>query len=176
MAHRDIKKDDFVGKTITDLDCEAVNIIRFTFEDGSRVALEVEAVAPGIYGMVACDACAPASTPPARERTQSTTIAESALDNVVKLWTMTACPSLGKDLYLALVSAASCIPYNKCVALFKEHDDGIIQARRYVKRKIFGKLINDPSSVLRIHDEVIVREGAPVESADVQQELAHRGR
>jgi hypothetical protein len=57
MSHMLVRKRDFTGKTIARVDAKAVNIIRFWFTDGTAVALEVDAVGPGIYGIVACGAC-----------------------------------------------------------------------------------------------------------------------
>lgn len=60
MSHRLIKNavKDFVGKTIARVDARAVNVTTFYFTDGTSIIMEVEAVGPGIYGMVACDECA----------------------------------------------------------------------------------------------------------------------
>lgn len=57
MSHRDPKRKDFVGKKIVRCDVSCVNIWRFWFDDGSAIAIEVEAVGSGIYGMVVCDEC-----------------------------------------------------------------------------------------------------------------------
>jgi hypothetical protein len=65
VSHRLIKASDFVGKTISRIDAKCVNVTRFWFTDGTAVAIEVDAVGPGIYGMVSCEECAPM---PARKR------------------------------------------------------------------------------------------------------------
>lgn len=57
MSHRDPVPADFVGKTIERVDTQAVNIWRLWFTDGSAIAIERDALAPGVYGMVVCDAC-----------------------------------------------------------------------------------------------------------------------
>lgn len=57
MSHRDITEADLLGKTITKVECEAVNILRLGFSDGTALAIEVDAFGHGIYGMVACDEC-----------------------------------------------------------------------------------------------------------------------
>jgi len=57
--HRDLSECEhlFVGKTVERVDFSMVNVVRFWFADGSRIAIEVASVAPGISGMVACDDC-----------------------------------------------------------------------------------------------------------------------
>lgn len=57
MAHRDVKRSDFEGKTVAKIDCRAINIFRFYFTDGTALAIEVDAVGLNVYGMVACDVC-----------------------------------------------------------------------------------------------------------------------
>ena len=59
MPHRlHPRKKDFVGRTIKRVDSSACNIWRFEFEDGGSVALEVDALGHGLYGLVVCDECA----------------------------------------------------------------------------------------------------------------------
>jgi len=53
QEHRPLRRADFEGKTIHEVDVRAVNIIRFYFTDGSSIAIEHER-----DGMVACDVCA----------------------------------------------------------------------------------------------------------------------
>ena len=65
--HRDPKPQDFVGKTIARVDTKAVNIWRFYFTDGTAVAIEVDAVAPMVYGMVVCDVCVKPPAPGVRK-------------------------------------------------------------------------------------------------------------
>lgn len=50
-----IRKKDFIGKTIQNMDVRAVNVVVFTFTDGTRVELEVEGLGNGIAGIVQCD-------------------------------------------------------------------------------------------------------------------------
>lgn len=57
MAHHDVNPKDFEGKTIARLEASCVNVIRFFFTDGTAIAIEVDAVGIGIYGMVQCDVC-----------------------------------------------------------------------------------------------------------------------
>lgn len=52
MSHRKLKRSDFVGKTIKDVDCRAVNTISFLFTDGTALAIETET-----HAIVACDVC-----------------------------------------------------------------------------------------------------------------------
>lgn len=54
MSHRKIDKKDFEGKTIAELDCRAVNLVRFKFTDGTTIAIEVESN----FVLAACDECA----------------------------------------------------------------------------------------------------------------------
>ncbi len=49
-----INKKLLTGKTIKAVDDEAANVVGLIFTDGSRVDLEVEAVGPGIYGIITC--------------------------------------------------------------------------------------------------------------------------
>lgn len=58
MSHKLLKNKDFAGKTIKRIDAKAVNIVTFYFTDGTSTAIEIEAVGPGIYGLVVCDECA----------------------------------------------------------------------------------------------------------------------
>lgn len=44
-------KEEFVGKTIVDVDTTTVNYVVFTFHDGSKAALETEHHGNGIYGI-----------------------------------------------------------------------------------------------------------------------------
>lgn len=58
-------KRRFVGKTVASVDTRACNVWTFHFSDGTSTAIEVEAVAPGVYGLVMCDECAmPPPVPP----------------------------------------------------------------------------------------------------------------
>ena len=168
MTHRDLEKRDFVGKTVIDFECDAVNIIRFTFDDGSRLAIEVDAVGPGIYGMVACDECA-ATRPHTR-------VSEARLLAGVLRWANTPINALskfiadGQDLYLRIVAEAAELEYDVVRSSFKT-DAGIKEARRFVKSKIFTILTLAPCSILQVHDEVIVQAPAAVESADAHEKL-----
>lgn len=58
MSDRMPRKSDFVGKTIKRIDTRSCNIWRFFFTDGTAIAIEVEAVAPMVYGMLVCEECA----------------------------------------------------------------------------------------------------------------------
>lgn len=51
-------KKALTGKEIKKIDATAVNVLRLYFTDGTAVALEVEAVGPSIYGIIACESCA----------------------------------------------------------------------------------------------------------------------
>ena len=62
MSHRlHPCKTDFVGRTIKRVDSGACNIWRFEFEDGGIVAIEVDALGHGLYGLTICDECGRAS-------------------------------------------------------------------------------------------------------------------
>lgn len=56
MSHRKVRKEDFIGKTIADVNCKAVNILTFYFTDGTALALEGE-LFHEIPTIVACEAC-----------------------------------------------------------------------------------------------------------------------
>lgn len=58
MSDRRPRRADFVGKTIDRIDTRACNVWRLFFADGSAIAIEVAAVAPGVYGMLVCEECA----------------------------------------------------------------------------------------------------------------------
>lgn len=58
-----IDRKSFEGKTIQRINTSAVNVTQFYFTDGTMVELEVEAVAPGLYGIVQCQGCSPAKKP-----------------------------------------------------------------------------------------------------------------
>lgn len=64
MTHRFVRKEDFVGKTIEDINCQAVNVLTFRFTDGTTLALEGD-LHSNIPVIVACEECvqqcAPAS-------------------------------------------------------------------------------------------------------------------
>lgn len=159
MSHRNVQKEDFVGKTITDLECDAVNIIRFTFDDGTRLALEVDAMGHGIYGMVACDECVEEPQPPYSSTfILSTYVPKAELAEALHVWIHTPIIRLhkyagdGVDLYLRIVSHASGLTYEEVKNRWKSHDDGIIEARRWVKNTLFYRLNADPASILRPHD------------------------
>ena len=177
MTHRDIRKEDFVGKTVIDLDCEAVNIIRFKFEDGSALAIEVDAVGLGIYGMVACETCAVINeTPPVTE----TQVDEAALQAAIRGWAHTPISRLnafvedGEDLYLKIVARAARLHYEKVVELHQARDRGIVDARRKVKHNVFRILMSDPTWILPIHDAtVMVVHGDPVESSDADEKQGY---
>lgn len=51
--HRDVRPEDFVGKTVASVDARACNLIRFEFTDGTKLALEAEQ-----FIIQACEACA----------------------------------------------------------------------------------------------------------------------
>lgn len=70
MSHKLLKNKDFAGKTIEQIDAKAVNIVYFYFTDGTSLAIEVEAVGPGIYGLVTCDEC---KAPPPKRAVRSAT-------------------------------------------------------------------------------------------------------
>ncbi len=53
MSHRKLVPADLEGRTIVKADCRAENLLRLTFSDGTRLAIEVEQ-----WTMVACDTCA----------------------------------------------------------------------------------------------------------------------
>lgn len=55
--HRDATPEDFVGKTIAEFDGSSINIWRFVFTDGTRLAIELETFGEAGYGMVICDEC-----------------------------------------------------------------------------------------------------------------------
>ncbi len=111
-----------------------------------------------------------------------TFVDDVALRAAVRAWMYTPISRLHtiagerQDLYLKLVAQAVQLPYEEVVNRWSDHDQGILHARRKVKRIIFRKLMSDPASLLRIQDQVIVVEDPAVESADAPQELAHRDR
>lgn len=47
-----VDKKDFVGKTIKSLNTSCVNALTFEFTDDTRISPEVEAVSPGLYGIL----------------------------------------------------------------------------------------------------------------------------
>lgn len=51
MFSRKLEKSDFVGKTIKDVDCRAVNVLKLFFEDGTSIEIDVESFGHGISGM-----------------------------------------------------------------------------------------------------------------------------
>lgn len=58
---RDPRPADFVGKTIAAIDTRACNVWRFTFSDGSAIAIEAEVMNTeygGIPVMQVCPECA----------------------------------------------------------------------------------------------------------------------
>ncbi len=178
MAHRDLTKEDFIGKTVTDFECDAVNVIRFVFEDGTRLAIEVDAMGHGIYGMVACDECVDEAPIPLR---QSVYIPKANLATAIRTWMYTPVKELhlatpdDTDLYLRLVAHANGDTYENTRRLWKLHDDGIIEARRWVKHTLFHRLHVDPASILQVHDEQItILCKSPVKSGDATEELENR--
>jgi hypothetical protein len=58
MPDRDPVPEDFVGKTITGFEPDAINIWRFRFSDGTAIAIEIEGFGPAGPGLVVCDECA----------------------------------------------------------------------------------------------------------------------
>lgn len=56
--HHEPRPEDLVGKTIARFECDAVNVWRLFFTDGTAVAIEAETM--GLYhvaGMTLCDTC-----------------------------------------------------------------------------------------------------------------------
>jgi hypothetical protein len=53
MAYRRIRDSDFIGKTVSRIDSEAINYVRFYFTDGSSISLETERVVGGVMGIMA---------------------------------------------------------------------------------------------------------------------------
>lgn len=62
MAERKPRRRDFVGKTIVAFDGRACNLWRFTFSDGTAIAIEADIESFGSYGgipvMQVCEECA----------------------------------------------------------------------------------------------------------------------
>jgi hypothetical protein len=112
----------------------------------------------------------------------SVEVDEAALRAAIRVWIYTPIIRLHtvagerQDLYLKLVAHAAQLPYEKVVELWHARNRGIVDARRQLKRMIFAKLMNDPPSILRVHDEVVVHEASPVESEDVAEEQGHEDR
>ena len=48
---REITKEDFVGKTIQEVECDAVNYLKFIFTDGTTLELEVERLDYNVMGI-----------------------------------------------------------------------------------------------------------------------------
>jgi len=76
-----------------------------------------------------------------------------------------------QDLYLKIIAMAILRPYDETFERYQSGDQGLLDARRKCKRIIFNQLALDPTAVLYFHDEVIVQEGAAVESGHASQEL-----
>lgn len=99
-----------------------------------------------------------------------TIVDDVTLRSAIRVWMYTPVPALhmirgpGQDLYLMLVAHAVGLPYGEVMARYGKNDPGIQAARRKTKRIIFQKLMNDPASILQVHDEVVVHEPAAVES------------
>ncbi len=176
MTHRNVRKEDFVGKTIVDIDCAAVNVVGFKFEDGTTCALEGEILSPQcpIPIIQWCGHCAESCE--VEEETTRTIITPNGLHNATHTWLTTAIDKLpdvateGQDLYLRLVANAARLPYEEVLRRYQALDPGIVEARRTVKRHIFNRLLAYPSSVLSVHDEHVieVQEPAAVESRDAE--------
>ena len=121
-------------------------------------------------------------TKKADEVPDSTIVDDVALRAAIRVWMYTSIVKLHtiagerQDLYLKLISMAVLLPYEKVVERFRAGDPGLVEARRKTKRIIFGKLMHDPSSILVIHDHVLVHENHTVESPDEPQELESRAR
>ncbi len=117
-----------------------------------------------------------------KELRQSTFVDEVALRAVVRLWMFTPCLRVQtiagerQDLYLKLVAHAAQLSYDEARQRWLLHDDGIVEARRRVKRMIFNRLMRATASILQVHDHVVVVETPTVESGDGPQELANRAR
>ena len=52
--HNYIQPKDWIGKTITDVKADAINVAVFQFSDGTSIALEIEGAGNGISGMFQC--------------------------------------------------------------------------------------------------------------------------
>lgn len=106
-----------------------------------------------------------------------TIVDDLALRQAIRVWLFTPIIQLHtvagekQDLYLKLIAMAINQPYEATVQRHLDGDQGLQAARRKCKRIIFRRLVLDPTCVLQIHDESIVRELATVESDDAHQEL-----
>ena len=171
MTHRNVQKEDFVGKTVTDLDCAAANILRFKFDDGTTFALEADVISGNcpVPIIQQCDHCGDFCEE--EEETKSvasfTTIVDDlALRAAIRLWLHT--PILpwtkGQDLYLAIIAHATQLPYEEVLENYTNGDTGLQAARRKTKRTIFNRLLTDPTSILLCHDAILVHVVPGIES------------
>lgn len=173
MAHRNVVREDFVGKTVVGINCRAVNMLQFEFSDGSRVALEASTVTEArIPAIQACEDCVDSaeefdeSPPTAKPPLVSTFVDVNALYRAINTWRgwqtnkLTDLVSDTQDLYLKLVAIATELPYDEVLVRFGRGDRGILDARRAVKRSIWGRMLRDPASILPQE----VREETPVQS------------
>lgn len=174
MTHRDVRKEDFVGKTITDVNCAAANVLRFKFDDGTTCALEGELFANSIPIIQWCDHCGTFCE--SEEEVTSTNVDVIHLRTAIRIWANTAASQLppvaanGLDLYLQLVASAARLSYEETARRFRDGDKGIVEARRSVKRQVFERLLNYPPSILQVHDEhvIVAQEPLAVESKDAE--------
>lgn len=106
-----------------------------------------------------------------------TAVDPAALRGAIRMWLRTKIFELHKlageteDLYLKLVSIATELTYEEVFTRYKNGDEGINAARRLVKRDIFARLLVAPTSILTIHDEVVVVRNPTVESVHGAQKL-----
>lgn len=170
MTHRNVQKEDFVGKTVVDLDCTAVNILRFKFADGSTFALEADILssACGLAIIQQCDHCGDFCEDEKEKLEASlvTIVDDVALRASIRLWLHTTMlrPTKDQDLYLFIIAHATQLPYEEVLENYNKGDTGIQTARRKTKRIIFARLCTDPASTLALYEHDAANEPPAIES------------
>lgn len=72
VDERDAVPEDFIGKTVTGFDSSADNIWRFTFSDGTSLAIEAEVQSTVFGGIPFMQICVPCGVvPPEEDETEA---------------------------------------------------------------------------------------------------------